>query len=402
MGWVSPKVYAILSRSEEGKDILEGIADKDQATVDKEVDAFFGSGGKGSAQAEEYAKAKGKKPKQEEIDEDYERSYGEVPDKEEEPEEYKQYMESYNKWLKNGGSSNNYENDDEETTYANLPHKRELETTVNTLLKEGKNKEQIKNYLKSFPTVDYDEQMDKYVDKLLENPNNEEENKDKPYDFDKWAKETGSQKENHIAYIDTNKNYTPQDVFDIIVSDNDNWNIQGTIADGSKVLFSHKTGPTYTFDKNTGKVELTTKELENKKGLEAHTKELTDYIQNQIKKGATDPETIYQNSPYSIHSHDEMINIANDLLKKSKNETPTISNLGFTKKDKKFENEVVDALKDAVESNNNWIKKYQKLIELNKENKTMVNDFTKKIESFKNENDYFNNVIQNPELMYKK
>ena len=43
MGWVSPKVYAILSNSEEGKDILVNIADKNQKTVDKEVDEFFGN-----------------------------------------------------------------------------------------------------------------------------------------------------------------------------------------------------------------------------------------------------------------------------------------------------------------------------------------------------------------------
>ena len=57
----------------------------------------------------------------------------------------------------------------EGVTYANVSHKRELEITVGTLLKEGKSKEQIKDYLKSFPTVYYDEPMDKYVDKLLEN-----------------------------------------------------------------------------------------------------------------------------------------------------------------------------------------------------------------------------------------
>ena len=58
MAWVSPKVYAILSKSEEGKDILEGIADKDQAEVDKEVDAFFGKGGKGYKSNAEYSQAK--------------------------------------------------------------------------------------------------------------------------------------------------------------------------------------------------------------------------------------------------------------------------------------------------------------------------------------------------------
>lgn len=58
MAWVSPKVYAILKSSEEGKDILEGIAEKDQAEVDKEVDAFFGKGGKGEKDANAYTKAK--------------------------------------------------------------------------------------------------------------------------------------------------------------------------------------------------------------------------------------------------------------------------------------------------------------------------------------------------------
>lgn len=58
MAWVSPKIYAILKSSEEGKDILEGIADKDQAEVDKEVDAFFGKGGKGEKDANAYTKAK--------------------------------------------------------------------------------------------------------------------------------------------------------------------------------------------------------------------------------------------------------------------------------------------------------------------------------------------------------
>lgn len=45
MGWVSKKVYAILSSDEEGKKILEGIGEKDQDTVDKEVDAFFNKTG---------------------------------------------------------------------------------------------------------------------------------------------------------------------------------------------------------------------------------------------------------------------------------------------------------------------------------------------------------------------
>lgn len=134
------------------------------------------------------------------------------------------------------------------------------------------------------------------------------EEDEKPYDFDKWAKETNSDKKNHVGYIDTNKKYDADNIFDIIVSD-DGWQVQGTTGD--KFLLSHKSGPTYTFDKSTGKVELTTKGLEEKKGKEAHTKELTDYVKSQIAKGIKDAEQIYQNSPYSIHSHDEIVKLVN-------------------------------------------------------------------------------------------
>lgn len=164
------------------------------------------------------------------------------------------------------------------------------------------------------------EEYQKYLDEDdFDNDNDfenwgEEDSDNKPYDFDKWAKNTNSKKENHIAYIDTNKKYDANSIFDIITND-EGWQTQGTM--GNKVLFSHESGPTYVFDKNTGKVELTTRELENKKGKEAHTKELTDYVKNAIKNGITDPETIYQNSPYSIHSHDEIVDLANKYNKKA-------------------------------------------------------------------------------------
>ena len=51
-------MYAILRKSEEGKDILEGIAEKDQKQADQEVDAFFSEGGKGYESNAEYSKAK--------------------------------------------------------------------------------------------------------------------------------------------------------------------------------------------------------------------------------------------------------------------------------------------------------------------------------------------------------
>lgn len=58
MAWVSPKVYAILSSSEEGKDIIERLPDLSQDEAEKEIDAFFGEGGKGFASSEDYGKAK--------------------------------------------------------------------------------------------------------------------------------------------------------------------------------------------------------------------------------------------------------------------------------------------------------------------------------------------------------
>ena len=70
MAWVSPKVYAILQSSEEGKDILEGIADKTQEEVDKELDAFFGNGGKGFSRSEDYKQAKSTEEEDEISDDD--------------------------------------------------------------------------------------------------------------------------------------------------------------------------------------------------------------------------------------------------------------------------------------------------------------------------------------------
>lgn len=151
--------------------------------------------------------------------------------------------------------------------------------------------------------------------------------KNKVYDFDKWAKETNSDKTKHVAYIDTNKKYNPNEILDIVSSD-DGWNVK---SGGDNILFSHKSGATYVYDRNTGKVELTTDELENEKGAKAHTQELTDYIQNAIKNGATDPEEIYQNSPYSIHSHDEMIEIANKYLNQPFNSDIDYDNIEYPK-----------------------------------------------------------------------
>ena len=58
MAWVSPKVYAILRQSEEGKDIIERLPDLTQEECQEELDAFFGDGGKGVSKNQEYRQAK--------------------------------------------------------------------------------------------------------------------------------------------------------------------------------------------------------------------------------------------------------------------------------------------------------------------------------------------------------
>ena len=75
MAWVSPKVYAILSSSEEGKDIIERLGDMTPEECEKELDAFFGAGGKGEKSGNDYSKAR-------EDDEAEERAYREQGDAE--------------------------------------------------------------------------------------------------------------------------------------------------------------------------------------------------------------------------------------------------------------------------------------------------------------------------------
>ena len=164
MGWVSPKVYAILSSSEEGKDILEGIADKDQATVDKEVDAFFNNGGKGASRSAEYKKAKNT-----EVDEDYKRSYGDVPDKDEEPEQYKKYMDSYNKWQDKETTNENSKVSDDDISEFLFDNQYQItdSTTVGQFAQETANKlgcskdQVLKVIRKENPNISENEKMSK-------------------------------------------------------------------------------------------------------------------------------------------------------------------------------------------------------------------------------------------------
>ena len=45
MAWVSPKVYAILSQNDEGKDIIEDLPNMSQEECDRRLDDFFGNDG---------------------------------------------------------------------------------------------------------------------------------------------------------------------------------------------------------------------------------------------------------------------------------------------------------------------------------------------------------------------
>lgn len=75
MAWVSPRVYAILSKSEEGKDIIEQLPDMTQDECSQALDEFFGKSGKGYKSNAEYSQAKM-------DDETEERIYKEMGDEE--------------------------------------------------------------------------------------------------------------------------------------------------------------------------------------------------------------------------------------------------------------------------------------------------------------------------------
>ena len=91
---------------------------------------------------------------------------------------------------------------------------------------------------------------------------------DNDYDFDKWEEETGYKKEEHVGYIDTNKTYKPDEILDIINSDDD-WDVvAGGGFGNNNVWFQHKSGPNYVYDKKTGKLKLLSKNaFENFEGF---------------------------------------------------------------------------------------------------------------------------------------
>lgn len=58
MAWVSAKVYAILMKSEEGKDIIERLPEMSDEERDDAIDEFFSNEGKGASFGADYSKAK--------------------------------------------------------------------------------------------------------------------------------------------------------------------------------------------------------------------------------------------------------------------------------------------------------------------------------------------------------
>lgn len=91
----------------------------------------------------------------------------------------------------------------------------------------------------------------------------DENEEDKPYDFDKWAKETNSDKTQHRGYIDTNKTYKPEEIMDIVSGDDDFDVIAGGGLDGN-VWFKHKSGPHYVWNRQSGKIKLLSKNATNR------------------------------------------------------------------------------------------------------------------------------------------
>lgn len=95
MAWVSPKVYAILSKSEEGKDIIERLPDMSDEERDEAVDEFFSNTGKGASFGNDYKKAKEDDEFEESVyrnaDTDYSKDLDEDKDK-------KAYEEQYGDW----------------------------------------------------------------------------------------------------------------------------------------------------------------------------------------------------------------------------------------------------------------------------------------------------------------
>lgn len=70
MAFAKPEIYELLLKSEDGKDILEKMSDKEQKDFDEEVEAFFEEGGKGYSLNAEYLKAKEEKAEEDEEKEE--------------------------------------------------------------------------------------------------------------------------------------------------------------------------------------------------------------------------------------------------------------------------------------------------------------------------------------------
>lgn len=176
------------------------------------------------------------------FDDDYERSWGPIIDEEDEAEIDEMIG-------------------DEEYAYGGLKSKEDL---VNALVNRGKIDE---NIAKAYVTKHWDE-----YNKHFNNENASSD--DKPYNFDEWANKTNSKKEEHIGYIDTNKTYKPEEIMEIVSSD-DGWDvIAGNSYDGN-VWFKHDAGPHYVWNRKDGKIKLLSKNATKRyEGIEQDKEEL--------------------------------------------------------------------------------------------------------------------------------
>ncbi len=156
MAWVSPRVYAILSKSEEGKDIIEQLPDMTQDECQEELDRFFGKGGKGYKSNAEYSQAKFddeaeeeryKSIGDEEVDDDNDLEDVQLPT-EEEKAKWKEEDEEYGRQMKEkyGELPDGWENMSEEQIAKKVAGKK-VEIPEDEEAEYERNKKQFKDFI---------------------------------------------------------------------------------------------------------------------------------------------------------------------------------------------------------------------------------------------------------------
>lgn len=156
----------------------------------------------------------------------------------------------------------------------------------------------------------------------------------KTNELDKWSEKTGYSKESHVAYIDTNKQYSPSELLDIVQQSED-WDVSG--SPNEIILKNKNLDSIYVYDKKTGKVEMTTEDELNERGEKAHTEELSNYVDEYLKShnvsGDVDKvvDEIFQASPYSLHSYEKMNEIIREKYNPSKGQAKSTEDEEYEK-----------------------------------------------------------------------